>query len=116
MNSVVWWTPGLETKFLEHRGYDIWRCLPFLVNKANSWAQGHLPYGEGFLSVNASLGEKCNQDYRLVLQRGYEEYVQANVDWAHGRGVQYSNQPAYNLPLSMVGDLSCTRKMALSSY
>ena len=105
MNSVLWWTPEFETKFLGQWGYDIRGCLPVLVNQENSWAQGHLQYGEGFLSANASIGTKCNHDYRQVLQRGYEEYVQASIDWAHARGVKYSNQPAYNLPLSMVSDL-----------
>lgn len=102
MNSVVWWTHGFEKRFAEERGYDIRRCLPFLVNQENGWAQQNIPYGEGFESVNRTLNIGCNEDYRVVLQHCYEDYVQAHVEWSHERGLEYSNQPAYNLPLDMV--------------
>lgn len=102
MHSVVWWTPGLENRFYEDRGYDIRECLPFLVTEDNSWGQQFLPYAEGFRSVDPVRGQKCNEDYRAVLQQCYEEYVLASVEWSRERGIEYSNQPAYNLPLNMV--------------
>ncbi|KAL2835883.1 hypothetical protein BJX68DRAFT_273689 [Aspergillus pseudodeflectus] len=102
MHSTVWWTRGFDSDFLHALGYDIRPCLPLLLVRENSWAQLSTPYGVGFESVNASRGDACNHDYRSVLQAKYEEYVQAHVRWARLRGLEYSNQPAYNLPLSMV--------------
>jgi hypothetical protein len=102
MHSTVWWTRGFDSDFLHALGYDIRQCLPLLLVRENSWAQLSTPYGVGFESVNASRGDACNHDYRSVLQAKYEEYVQAHVRWARLRGLEYSNQPAYNLPLSMV--------------
>lgn len=102
MNAGVWWTSGLEEKFLDSLGYDIRTCLPFLLIQDNSWAQQVIPYGEEFRSVNHTYSDKCVDDYRLILQQGYGEYVKAHVTWARKKGLEYSNQPAYNLPLSAV--------------
>ncbi|KAK7708376.1 hypothetical protein SLS63_013491 [Diaporthe eres] len=105
MNAGVWWTSGFEEKFRDSLGYDIWTCLPFLLIQDNSWAQQIIPYGEEFRSVNNTHSDKCVDDYRLVLQQGYEEYVKAHVTWARKGGLEYSNQPAYNLPLSAVNSV-----------
>lgn len=102
MNAGVWWTLGFDEKFRQSRGYDIQQCLPFLLSKVNSWAQQIIPYGEGFESVNRTISEKYIGDYRIVLQEGYKEHVGAHVEWSRARGVRFSNQPAYNLPLSAV--------------
>lgn len=106
--SALWWTPGFADKFKKGRGYDISTCLPFLVIKSNYWAGSSVPYGETFIATqaNKSFADKCVDDYRLTLQQGYSEYLESNVAWAHSRGLKYSSQPAYNLPLSMVSHIS----------
>lgn len=102
MNAGVWWTTGLEDKFFDNLGYDIRPCLPLLLIQDNSWAQQVVPYGEEFRSINQTVSDKCVDDYRLILQQGYEEYVNTHKAWARRMGLEYSNQPAYNLPLSAV--------------
>ncbi|KAB2569280.1 hypothetical protein DBV05_g12046 [Lasiodiplodia theobromae] len=106
MVSSLWWTPELPSRFNESRGYDITLCLPYLITAANYWNGAVLPYGEGFVAENATFGDKCNEDYRTTLNEGYQEYLAAYVNWAHGLGVGYSAQPAYNLPLNMLDDIS----------
>ncbi|KAL0264982.1 hypothetical protein SLS55_000938 [Diplodia seriata] len=104
--SSLWWTPELQSMFNESRGYDITLCLPYLITAANYWNGAVLPYGEGFVAENATFGAKCNEDYRTTLNEGYQEYLAAYVNWSHGLGVEYSAQPAYNLPLNMLDDIS----------
>ncbi|KAL2882292.1 hypothetical protein SGCOL_002561 [Colletotrichum sp. CLE4] len=106
MDTALYWTHNFADAFREQRGYDIATCLPFLIQRENYWAAQNLPYGESFLSHNNStLVLRCNDDYRLTLQHGYEEYIRATSEWAHERGLQYSNQPAYNLPLNMLDSI-----------
>ena len=102
MNSALWWTDGFADLFHESRGYDITNCLPFLIRQDTYWGALIVPYGETFVSANQTFADGCNDDYRIVLQEGYENYVRATLDWAHAKGFEYSNQPAYNLPLNMV--------------
>ncbi|KAK1637679.1 hypothetical protein BDP81DRAFT_393375 [Colletotrichum phormii] len=106
MDTALWWTHNFADTFREQRGYDIATCLPFLIQRENYWAAQNLPYGESFLSdSNSTLVSRCNDDYRLTLQHGYEEYIRATSEWAHERGLEYSNQPAYNLPLNMLDSI-----------
>ncbi|KAI8267686.1 hypothetical protein K4K58_007307 [Colletotrichum sp. SAR11_239] len=103
---ALWWTHDFADSFRTQRGYDIATCLPFLIQRENYWAAQNLPYGESFLSQdNKTLVSRCNDDYRLTLQHGYEEYIRATSEWAHERGLEYSNQPAYNLPLNMLDSI-----------
>ncbi|EKG14347.1 hypothetical protein MPH_08469 [Macrophomina phaseolina MS6] len=106
MVSSLWWTPDLPSRFNSSRGYDITVCLPYLITPANYWNGAVVPYGEGFTSENAAFAEKCNEDYRTTLNEGYQDYLSAFVDWSHGVGVEYSAQPAYNLPLNMLDDIA----------
>ncbi|KAI0840100.1 hypothetical protein F5Y06DRAFT_263644 [Hypoxylon sp. FL0890] len=102
MNSALWWTQGFAEQFRTSRGYDINDCLPFLIRADTFWSAIGVPYGETFVSPNETLADGCNDDYRIVLQEGYEQYIRAAREWAHGTGAEYSNQPAYNLPLNML--------------
>lgn len=102
MVSSLWWTPDFFANFNRSRGYDITPCLPYLITPGNYWNGAVVPYGEAFAAENATFGDKCNQDYRTTLNEGYQEYLAAFETWAHGLGVEYSAQPAYNLPLNMV--------------
>ncbi|KAF4809933.1 hypothetical protein CGCSCA5_v011015 [Colletotrichum siamense] len=106
MDTALWWTHDFADSFRTQRGYDIATCLPFLIQRENYWAAQNLPYGESFLSQdNNTLVSRCNDDYRLTLQHGYEKYIRATSEWAHERGLEYSNQPAYNLPLNMLDSI-----------
>ncbi|KAH7176035.1 hypothetical protein EDB81DRAFT_897022, partial [Dactylonectria macrodidyma] len=106
MQSALWWTHGFSEQFHALRGYDIRPCLPFLIRRDTFWAAQTLPYGESFESQNSTIAERCNDDYRITLQHGYEEYIRANAEWARSKGLEYSNQPAYNLPLNMLDSVS----------
>ncbi|KAH3323093.1 hypothetical protein KXV19_007860 [Aspergillus fumigatus] len=44
-------------------------------------------------------------DYRRTLNAGYQDYMTHFSQWTHRIGIQYSHQPAYNLPLEMLGDI-----------
>ncbi|KAK7452589.1 hypothetical protein CaCOL14_004502 [Colletotrichum acutatum] len=106
MDTALWWTHNFADAFRAQRGYDITSCLPFLIQRENYWAAQNLPYGESFLSQsNSTLVSRCNDDYRLTLQAGYEDYIRATSEWARKRGLEYSNQPAYNLPLNMLDSI-----------
>ncbi|KAL0933305.1 uncharacterized protein CTRU02_212268 [Colletotrichum truncatum] len=105
MQSALWWTHGFAEKFSNDHGYDIRQCLPFLIRRDTFWAASTLPYGESFVSKNVTYAERCNDDYRITLQSGYEEYIRANAEWARSKGLEYSNQPAYNLPLNMLDSI-----------
>ncbi|OTA61249.1 hypothetical protein K449DRAFT_423203 [Hypoxylon sp. EC38] len=105
MNSALWWTQGFAERFRTSRGYDIKACLPFLIRADTFWDAIAVPYGETFISPNQTFAEGCNDDYRIVLQEGYEEYVQVTREWARTKGAGYSNQPAYNLPLNMLDSI-----------
>lgn len=103
MQSALFWTDSLPDMFKEDRGYDIGLCLPYLIVQSNFWASSVLPYDESFTAAtDVDSADKCIDDYRLTLERGYHEYLNANTLWAHSRGLNYSAQPAYNLPLDMV--------------
>lgn len=103
MQSALFWTDSLPDMFEEDRGYDIGLCLPYLIVQSNFWASSVLPYDESFTAAtDVNSADKCIDDYRLTLERGYHEYLNANTLWAHSRGLNYSAQLAYNLPLDMV--------------
>lgn len=80
------------------------KYLPLLYVADNQWAQIFPSYFEIYSYGNyTSDGTSVyDLDYRDVLNEGYQEYVQHFRDWAHSQGFNYSNQPAYNLPLDMV--------------
>ncbi|KAI8163905.1 hypothetical protein K4K49_001659 [Colletotrichum sp. SAR 10_70] len=86
MDTALWWTHDFADSFRTQRGYDIATCLPFLIQRENYWAAQNLPYGESFLTQdNNTLVSRCNDDYRLTLQHGYEKYIRATSEWAHER-------------------------------
>ncbi|KAF0324101.1 secreted protein [Colletotrichum asianum] len=106
MDTALWWTHDFADSFRTQRGYDIATCLPFLIQRENYWAAQNLPYGESFLSQdNNTLVSRYNDDYRFTLQHRYEKYIRTTSEWAHERGLEYSNQPAYNLPLNILDSI-----------
>ncbi|KAF2643404.1 hypothetical protein P280DRAFT_394111 [Massarina eburnea CBS 473.64] len=105
--STLYWTPGLLARFNETMGYDLLPYVPTLFSPSNSW-NGLLPtYTEVYVLGNdASPANNARQlDYRKVLNDGYQDYVSHFQNWSHSIGMQYSTQPAYNLPLDMLDDI-----------
>ncbi|KAF2136702.1 uncharacterized protein K452DRAFT_127448 [Aplosporella prunicola CBS 121167] len=105
METSLWWTPGFQDKFEQNRGYSIRECLPLLMQPSNYWVQSMMPWTETFVSANSTFTENCNEDYRITLNEGYQEYLGHYQQWAHGLGIEYSAQPAYNLPLNALDDI-----------
>ncbi|KAJ4999991.1 hypothetical protein K4K48_003252 [Colletotrichum sp. SAR 10_66] len=104
MDTALWWTHDFADSFRTQRGYDIATCLPFLIQRENYWAAQNLPYGESFLSQdNNTLVSRCNDDYRLTLQDTRNTFAQRRNGPTNG--LEYSNQPAYNLPLNMLDSI-----------
>ncbi|KAI0891900.1 hypothetical protein F4806DRAFT_506391 [Annulohypoxylon nitens] len=101
MNAALWWTTGFAELFRASRGYEINTCLPFLIRQDTYWAAASVPCLETFMSPNQTLSQGCNEDYRIVLSEAYSRYLRTSIEWAHAKGIEYSNQPAYNLPLNM---------------
>ncbi|KAJ2987274.1 hypothetical protein NUW58_g4599 [Xylaria curta] len=93
MNAALWWTASFAEVFRASRGYEINTCLPFLIKKTTIGQLKQCPEG-------------CNDDYRTVLLEAYSEYLKVSVEWAHSKGIEYRNQPAYNLPLNLLDSVS----------
>jgi hypothetical protein len=105
MLATLWWTPGFLDKFEKSRGYSLTKYLPLLYSASNQWNSYFPSYLEQFVYGNYTVDGTSvyNLDYRAVLNEGYQEYISHFVQWSHSLGIGYSDQPAYNLPLQMVG-------------
>ena len=98
------WTPGLLTRFKASYGSDITPYLPVLFSPSNTWGGFAPPYAEAFFFNDDSTEKQSfySLDYQKVLNDGYQDYIAQFQNWTKSIGIQYSNQPAYNLPLQMV--------------
>jgi hypothetical protein len=98
------WTPGLLARFKASYGYDISSYLPVVFSSLNTWGRFAPPYAEAFFFDNDSVEEQklYSLDYQKVLNDGYQDYIAQFQGWTKLIGIEYSNQPAYNLPLQMV--------------
>ncbi|KAL1880144.1 hypothetical protein Daus18300_001507 [Diaporthe australafricana] len=102
--AAMYWTPDFLSRFEQEMGYSLVKYLPLLYNPSNTWNGGILAYPElyqygEYTSDNTSVHDL---DYRTVLTSGYQDYIDHFEAWSLSRGVEYSNQPAYNLPLEML--------------
>jgi hypothetical protein len=102
--AALYWTPDFFSRFEQEMGYSLIKYLPLLYNPKNSWNGGipaypeYYQYGE-YTPDNTSVHDL---NYRAVLTSGYQDYISHFEQWSHARGVEYSDQPAYNLPLEML--------------
>lgn len=98
------WTPGLLDRFKASYGYDITAYLPVLFSSTNTWGGFAPPYPEAFYFNNdpAETQSSYQLNYHKVLNDGYQDYIAHFEEWTKSIGIQYSHQPAYNLPLQMV--------------
>ncbi|KAJ8195520.1 hypothetical protein LV157_002341 [Aspergillus fumigatus] len=83
MLSSLYWTPSLLT---------------------SNWNAIAPSYNEMYTLGNQK-DSACSADYRRTLNAGYQDYMTHFSQWTHRIGIQYSHQPAYNLPLEMLGDI-----------
>ncbi|KAH3511309.1 hypothetical protein KXV55_002464 [Aspergillus fumigatus] len=104
MLSSLYWTPSLLTRFEQDRGYSALPCLPALFKPQNNWNAIAPSYNEMYTLGNQK-DSACSADYRRTLNAGYQDYMTHFSQWTHRIGIQYSHQPAYNLPLEMLGDI-----------
>lgn len=107
MLASLYWTPNLIDRFKKLLGYDPVPYLPLFFHPSNSW-NGMIPtYSELYSYGNSTpAGESIHAvNYRTALNSGYQDYINHFVNWSHSRGVEYSDQPAYNLPLDMAADI-----------
>lgn len=105
--AALYWTPDFLSRFEREAGYSLVKYLPLLYNPSNTWNGGILAYPElyqygEYTADNTSVHDL---DYRTVLTSGYQDYIDHFEEWSHARGVEYSNQPAYNLPLEMLRNI-----------
>lgn len=105
--AALYWTPDFLSRFEQEIGYSLVKYLPLLYNPKNTWNGGILAYPElyqygEYTADNTSVHDL---DYRTVLTSGYQDYIDHFEEWSHSRGVEYSNQPAYNLPLEMLRNI-----------
>ena len=104
MLAALYWTPGLLQRFEKQCNYSLVKYLPAIFGTKNTWGGIFSPYDEVYSCGNLTTdGESVyNLDYRSVLNAGYQEYMSHFAEWADAKGLKYSHQPAYNLPLQMV--------------
>lgn len=103
MYAPAHWTPNLLAHFESKRGYDLTKYLPVIFNGENTWGRFSAPYGnQTFLGAATDGGLAVNDDYRTTLTELNRDYIKGIRDWAKGKGLEFSNQPSYNLPLDMV--------------
>ncbi|UPK96040.1 hypothetical protein LCI18_006975 [Fusarium solani-melongenae] len=106
MQASLWWTPDFIERFQANRGYSPIKYLPLMFHQSNSYNNHTAPYNTTYvLHPTDSSQEKHLQDYRLTLNEGYVEYLEAYNTWAESLSLSHSCQIAYNLPLDMSGDV-----------
>ncbi|PVH75254.1 hypothetical protein DL98DRAFT_602280, partial [Cadophora sp. DSE1049] len=106
MIAAAWWTPDFLSEFKARRGYDFTKYLPFIYNGENYWGQLVPTYiNRTILGAGTDGGQRVNDDYRTTLNDLYQRYLEHMQDWSHSRGLKFSNQPAYGLPLDMAADI-----------
>jgi hypothetical protein len=104
MQAALFWTPELSERFENNRGYSVTRFLPLFFDISNQFESELPAYNETWVygRNGSSVRDAVLADYRTTLTEGYQEYLSHFVNWSHALGVQYSAEPAYNLPLDMV--------------
>ncbi len=101
MMATLWWTPDFLSRFEKARGYSAVKYLPVFFQAKNMWNSYGEPYDTSYVLDGPSDGAKYAEDYRLTLSEGYQDYLAYFQQWAAGRGLDHSAQPAYNMPLDM---------------
>ncbi|KAI7909971.1 hypothetical protein M9X92_011356 [Pyricularia oryzae] len=104
IQASLYWSPDFIEKFKTGRGYDPVKYLPLMFDKSTSFMSHGAPYNTTYYLEGAvdPAQAKYLQDYRLTLNQGYMEYLQALGEWANSLDLSHSCQVAYNLPVDML--------------
>lgn len=92
MQTPLYWTDTLMDDFTTRRGYSPIKALPIFYTTYSA---------RTFYFDKADSGQSYVTDFYQTLTENYMDYMAYFKDWAHSKGFQYSNQPAYNLPLDV---------------
>jgi hypothetical protein len=92
MLTPLFWTDTLMQDFTDRRGYSPIKSLPLFFTAYSA---------RTFYFDKSDSGQSYTTDFYQTLTEKYIEYTTYFKEWAHSKGFQYSNQPAYNLPLDV---------------
>jgi hypothetical protein len=107
MYAPAHWTPDLLSHFKSRRNYDLTKYLPVIFNGENTWSRFSAPYGnQTYLGAGTDGGLAVNDDFRKTLTELNQNYVKGIRNWVRKKGLEFSIQPSYNLPLDMVRQIS----------
>lgn len=100
--STVNWSPSIPARFKSLFNYEIHTFLPLLVFRQNNLGMQNASPGS-FQCVLDTEDEGIGylNDFRGALAHGYNEYLSSLTEWSNSLGLQFSAQPAYNLPIDM---------------
>jgi hypothetical protein len=103
LRSNISWSPSLPTRFESLIGYDLKPFLPLIMfGNNNINIQSGNPGKLRATLDTPDMGLGYLNDYRRVLQAGYQEYLTALQEWLHDSlGLEHSAQVSYNLPMDM---------------
>lgn len=103
VKSNISWTPLLPSQFRKQLKYDVLKYLPVIMFENNNL--GLQPTDPGAVECildTPDQGLGIRNDYRQVIQTGYQEYVKALTNWTNTRlNLKFSSQSGYNLPVEM---------------
>ncbi|TLD16903.1 uncharacterized protein PgNI_02509 [Pyricularia grisea] len=104
IQASLYWSSDFVKKFKKARGYDPVKYLPLMFDKSTSFMSHEAPYNTTYYLEGSGDPSQAKylQDYRLTLNEGYMEYLQALGDWAQSLGLSHSCQVAYNIPVDML--------------
>ncbi|KAH8743984.1 hypothetical protein F5883DRAFT_634313 [Diaporthe sp. PMI_573] len=107
IQASLFWTPDYIDRFTAGRGYNPVKYLPLLFHQSTAFHSNSAPYNTTFyLDGYENSGQNMYlQDYRLTLNEGYVEYLQAYESWAQSLDVSHSCEVAYNMPVDLLADV-----------
>ncbi|RYC81627.1 hypothetical protein BFJ63_vAg15487 [Fusarium oxysporum f. sp. narcissi] len=104
IRNNVYWTKALPAVFSAEHGYDVTRWLPILFHQNRLGFGGEPPVW--WITDEDDAGNNHIADYRSTLGHLYNIYLKTLNRWANEYlDVQFSAQPAYNLPIDMLGSI-----------
>jgi hypothetical protein len=97
----VFWTENYTMSFSQDHDYDITTWLPILFHQNKIGFDYEPPVW--YITDEADGGDRHIADYRQTLTNLYRVYLSTLEAWVESYlNLQFSAQPAYNLPMDMV--------------
>ncbi|KAI1399275.1 hypothetical protein F4819DRAFT_465758 [Hypoxylon fuscum] len=99
--SYTYWTPDLEKIFQKEHNYSITKYLMLLAGNEGDLASAGGPVR--FVTDSKDEGAGVIADFRSTLSMGFTSYLTNLNNWTQQfLGLQFSQQPGYNLPVDML--------------